>query len=127
MAISGPGDIGYFDEEAYLYIVDRKKEIIIRGGENISCQEVEDAIYSNKSIAEACIFGVEDERFGEVPALVYHVKEGSQHLSQDELLDYLKDKLAPFKMPVHIWQYDEPLPKLGTAKIAKIVLGQEAP
>ncbi|SIN69171.1 Acyl-CoA synthetase (AMP-forming)/AMP-acid ligase II [Parasphingorhabdus marina DSM 22363] len=118
------GDIGYFDEEAYLYIVDRKKEIIIRGGENISCQEVEDAIYSNKSIAEACIFGVEDERFGEVPALVYHVKDGHS-LSQDELLDYLKDKLAPFKMPVHIWQYDEPLPKLGTAKIAKIVLAKK--
>ncbi|MEO0442006.1 MAG: class I adenylate-forming enzyme family protein, partial [Pseudomonadota bacterium] len=118
------GDIGYFDEEGYLYIVDRKKEIIIRGGENISCQEVEDAIYSNTSIAEACIFGVDDERFGEVPALVYHVKNGYS-LSQDELLDYLKDKLAPFKMPVHIWQYDEPLPKLGTAKIAKIVLAKK--
>ncbi len=118
------GDIGEFDEDGYLFIVDRKKEIIIRGGENISCQEVEAAIYSNPAIAEACIFGVPDERFGEVPALVYYVKEG-HNLSQDDLLDYLKDKLAPFKMPVHIWQYDEPLPKLGTAKIAKIVLAKK--
>ena len=118
------GDIGYLDEEGYLYIVDRKKEIIIRGGENISCQEVEAAIYSNPAIAEACIFGVNDERFGEVPALVYHVKDG-QNLPQDALLDFLKDKLAPFKMPVHIWEYDEPLPKLGTAKIAKIVLAKK--
>ena len=117
------GDIGYLDPEGYLYIVDRKKEIIIRGGENISCQEVEAAIYGHTAIAEACIFGVEDERFGEVPALVYHVKNGEK-LPQDELLIYLKDKIAPFKMPVHIWQYDEPLPKLGTAKIAKIVLAK---
>ena len=118
------GDIGYLDEEGYLYIVDRKKEIIIRGGENISCQEVEAAVYSHDSVAEACIFGVDDERFGEVPALVYHVEEG-HNLPQEELLEYLKDKLAPFKMPVHIWEYDEPLPKLGTAKIAKIVLAKK--
>ena len=118
------GDIGYLDEEGYLYIVDRKKEIIIRGGENISCQEVEAAVYSHDSVAEACIFGVDDERFGEVPALVYHVEEGHS-LPQEELLEYLKDKLALFKMPVHIWEYDEPLPKLGTAKIAKIVLAKK--
>ncbi|MEO9600198.1 class I adenylate-forming enzyme family protein [Parasphingorhabdus sp.] len=118
------GDIGYLDPEGYLYIVDRKKEIIIRGGENISCQEVEAAVYANRAVAEACIFGVPDERFGEVPALVYHVKDG-QSLTDEQLLASLKDMLAPFKMPVHIWQYDEPLPKLGTAKIAKIVLAKK--
>ena len=118
------GDIGYLDPEGYLYIVDRKKEIIIRGGENISCQEVEAAVYANPAVAEACIFGVPDERFGEVPALVYHTKEGHS-LSSEELLETLKHQLAPFKMPVHVWQYDEPLPKLGTAKIAKIVLAKK--
>ncbi len=118
------GDIGYLDPEGYLYIVDRKKEIIIRGGENISCQEVEAAVYANPAVAEACIFGVPDERFGEVPALVYHTKDGHS-LPEDELLESLKHQLAPFKLPVHIWQYDEPLPKLGTAKIAKIVLAKK--
>lgn len=115
------GDIGYLDPEGYLYIVDRKKEIIIRGGENISCQEVEAAVYSCPAVAEASIFGVNDERFGEVPALVYHVKEGHQ-LPKEALLEFLQGKLAPFKMPVHIWEYDEPLPRLGTEKIAKIEL-----
>ncbi len=118
------GDIGYLDPEGYLYIVDRKKEIIIRGGENISCQEVEAAVYANPAVAEACIFGVPDERFGEVPALVYHTKEGHS-LTDEELLEALKHQLAPYKMPVHIWQYDEPLPKLGTAKIAKIVIAKK--
>jgi len=118
------GDIGYLDPEGYLYIVDRKKEIIIRGGENISCQEVEAAVYANPAVAEACIFGVPDERFGEVPALVYHTKDGHS-LPEDDLLESLKHQLAPFKLPVHIWQYDEPLPKLGTAKIAKIVLAKK--
>ncbi len=118
------GDIGYLDPEGYLFIVDRKKEIIIRGGENISCQEVEAAVYANPAVAEACIFGVHDERFGEVPALVYHTKDGHS-LTDEQLLDSLKSQLAPYKMPVHIWQYDEPLPKLGTAKIAKIVLAKK--
>ncbi|WP_417592935.1 class I adenylate-forming enzyme family protein [Parasphingorhabdus sp.] len=118
------GDIGYLDPEGYLYIVDRKKEIIIRGGENISCQEVEAAVYTNPAVAEACIFGVPDKRFGEVPALVYHVKEGHS-LTDEQLLEGLKHQLAPYKMPVHIWKYDEPLPKLGTAKIAKIVLAKK--
>lgn len=118
------GDIGYLDPEGYLFIVDRKKEIIIRGGENISCQEVEAAVYANPAVAEACIFGVPDERFGEVPALVFHTKDG-HNLTKDELLESLKHQLAPFKMPVHVWQYDEPLPKLGTAKIAKIVLAKK--
>lgn len=118
------GDIGYLDPEGYLFIVDRKKEIIIRGGENISCQEVEAAVYANPAVAEACIFGVPDERFGEVPALVYHTKDGHS-LTDEQLLETLKHQLAPFKMPVHIWQYDEPLPKLGTAKIAKIVLAKK--
>ncbi|ATW02431.1 class I adenylate-forming enzyme family protein [Sphingorhabdus sp. YGSMI21] len=118
------GDIGYLDPEGYLFIVDRKKEIIIRGGENISCQEVEAAVYANPAVAEACIFGVPDERFGEVPALVYHTKDGHS-LTDEELMEFLKHQLAPFKLPVHIWQYEEPLPKLGTAKIAKIVLAKK--
>lgn len=115
------GDIGYLDEEAFLYIVDRKKDIIIRGGENISCPEVEAAAYSNPAIAEVSVFGIPDERFGEVPAIVYYCKPG-QNLTGEELTAYLKTKLAAFKVPSYVWQHDEPLPKLGTAKISKIEL-----
>ena len=59
-----------------------------------------------------------------MPALVYHTKEGHS-LSEEELMESLKHQLAPFKLPVHVWQYEEPLPKLGTAKIAKIVLAKK--
>jgi hypothetical protein len=70
------GDIGMLDEDGYLFIVDRKKDIIIRGGENISCVEVEAAIYAHEAVAEASVFGVPCERLGEQPAAAVHFKEG---------------------------------------------------
>lgn len=114
------GDLGYLDPEGYLYIVDRKKDIIIRGGENITCIEVEDAIYSHDAVAECSVFGLPDERFGEVPAAVYFPKDG-QSLTAEELHAHLSEHIAPFKIPqVHlIWQADKPLPRLGTQKIDK--------
>ena len=69
------GDIGYLDEDNYLFIVDRKKDIIIRGGENISAQEVEAAIYAHPAVSEAAVFGIADERLGEVPAAVVHCEQ----------------------------------------------------
>ena len=72
------GDIGYLDEDGYLFIVDRKKEIIIRGGENISAAEVEAEFYACPAVAEAAVFGAPDERLGEVPVAVVHVKNGEQ-------------------------------------------------
>jgi len=70
------GDLGYLDPEGYLFIVDRKKDIIIRGGENISCIEVEDAIYAHPGVAEASVFGLSHELYGEVPVAVYLANEG---------------------------------------------------
>ena len=72
------GDLGYIDADGYLFIVDRKKDIIIRGGENISCVEVEAAIYAHPDIAEASVFGIPDERFGEIVGAVYVVRDGAQ-------------------------------------------------
>ncbi len=117
------GDIGYLGDEGFLYIVDRKKDIIIRGGENISCQEVEDAAYAHPSLLEVSVFGVPDERYGEVPAMVYLAKPG-ETLEPDRLKDHLKESLAPFKLPAHIWCQNEPLPRLGTAKIDKITVAK---
>jgi long-chain acyl-CoA synthetase len=115
------GDIGYLDEDGYLFIVDRKKDIIIRGGENISCPEVEAAAYEHDAIVELSVFGINDERFGEVPGLVYHTKEGVE-LSPEDLKAFLVTRLAPFKIPVHFWHENEPLPRLGTQKIDRVTL-----
>lgn len=112
------GDLGRVDEDGYLFIVDRKKDIIIRGGENITCIEVEDAIYSHPDVAECSVFGLPDERYGEIPAAVFYPQAGAG-LSAEELRDYLKDRIAPFKQPVHIWEAGESLPRLGTQKIDK--------
>jgi len=115
------GDLGYLDEDGYLYIVDRKKDIIIRGGENITCIEVEDAIYANDDVAECSVFGLPDDRMGEVPAAIFRVKEGRDAMEPGALREFLLSRIAPFKVPLveHIWVTDETLPRLGTQKIDK--------
>jgi acyl-CoA synthetase (AMP-forming)/AMP-acid ligase II len=118
------GDIGYLDEDDYLFIVDRKKDIIIRGGENISCPEVEAAAYEHDDIIELSVFGIADDRYGEVPGIVYLAREGSD-MGPEKLKAYLASKLAPFKVPVHYWQVHEPLPRLGTQKIDRVTLRRQ--
>ena len=115
------GDVGYIDADGYLFIVDRKKDIIIRGGENISCIEVESAIYGHPAIAEASVFGLPHELYGEVPAAVFLAKPGST-LDSDGLRSYLAEHIAPFKIPVQFWQVSAPLPRLGTEKVDKRAL-----
>ncbi|MBX9644732.1 MAG: acyl--CoA ligase [Novosphingobium sp.] len=115
------GDLGYLDEDGYLFIVDRKKDIIIRGGENISCIEVEEAIYAHPDVAEASVFGMADEKFGELPTGVYLTKDGAS-LSEEALRAYLLERIAPFKVPVRLWQEHETLPRLGTEKVDKLTL-----
>jgi acyl-CoA synthetase (AMP-forming)/AMP-acid ligase II len=115
------GDVGYLDEDDYLFIVDRKKDIIIRGGENIACSEVELAIYAHPDIAECAVFALPDERFGEVPAAVFLARPDSG-LSEDELHAFLTRRLAPFKVPAKVWRTHEVLPRLGSEKVDKVAL-----
>ena len=115
------GDLGYLDADGYLFIVDRAKDIIIRGGENISCQEVEQALYAHPAIAEACVFGLPDERLGEVPAAVVHLRDGAA-IEPCGLRDFAAERLAKFKLPARIWFSAESLPKLGTGKVDKKAL-----
>jgi long-chain acyl-CoA synthetase len=115
------GDIGYVDEDDYLFIVDRKKEIIIRGGENISAAEVEAACYACPAIAEVSVFGAPDERLGEVPVAVVHLNDGAA-LTNDELRSFLEGRLAKFKIPERIVFSAEPLPRLGTGKFDRRAL-----
>jgi long-chain acyl-CoA synthetase len=118
------GDVGYVDEDGYLFIVDRKKDIIIRGGENISAAEVEAALYGCEGIAEAAVFGAADERLGEIPVAILHRREGSS-IGEEDLRNFLNGRLAAFKVPGRMIFSDEPLPRLGTGKIDRIALKQQ--
>jgi acyl-CoA synthetase (AMP-forming)/AMP-acid ligase II len=113
------GDVGYLDEDGYLFIVDRKKEIIIRGGENISAAEVEAACYDHPEVAEVAVFGAPDERLGEVPVAVIHPRGP---LEENALRAFLEASIAAFKIPARFIFSSEPLPKLGTGKIDRVAL-----
>ncbi len=115
------GDIGYLDEDGYLFIVDRKKEIIIRGGENISMAEVEAECYACPAVAEVSVIAAPDERLGEVPVAIVYVKDG-QTLNEDELRAFLDGRLAKFKIPERFIFATESLPRLGTGKIDRRAL-----
>jgi long-chain acyl-CoA synthetase len=115
------GDVGYLDGEGYLFLVDRKKDIIIRGGENIACAEVEAALYACPAVGEACVFGAPDDRLGEVPVAVIHVTEGHT-LDEAELRRFLEPRMAKFKIPARFTFDPDPLPRLGTGKIDRVTL-----
>ena len=114
------GDLATIDAEGFVTIVDRKKDIIIRGGENISCLEVDAAIYLHPSVFEAAVFSVPHERLGEVVGAAAVLRPGHT-LTQQELQDFLRTHLAAFKVPEKIWFRDE-LPRGGTEKIDRRAL-----
>ena len=113
------GDIGYLDDEDYLFIVDRKKDIIIRGGENIAAAEVEAACYAHPHVVEVSVFAAPDERLGEVPVAVIHARE---RLDEAEVRSFLEARVAAFKVPARFVFLLEPLPRLGTGKIDRVAL-----
>ncbi|BDC51643.1 long-chain-fatty-acid--CoA ligase [Bryobacterales bacterium F-183] len=118
------GDMAVWDEEGYIHIVDRKKEIIISGGENISSLEIEQHIFAHPDVFECAVVAAPDGRWGEVPAAVVVRKPGTA-LSSEDLQTYLSDRLGRFKLPRIVEVQDEPLPKTGTGKIRKLVLKEK--
>jgi fatty-acyl-CoA synthase len=118
------GDMAVWDEEAFIQIVDRKKEIIISGGENISSIEVEKAIFAHPEVVECAVVAAPDETWGEVPAAIV-VRKPESALTSEDLLDFLKLRLGKFKLPRIIIFSSEPLPKTGTGKIRKLVLREQ--
>jgi fatty-acyl-CoA synthase len=112
------GDMAVWDDETYVTIVDRKKDIIISGGENISSIEVERAIFAHPAVLECAVVSAPDEQWGEVPAAYVALKPGRQ-LNERELCEFLQGRIAKFKMPRRFVFSEEPLPKTGTGKILK--------
>jgi long-chain acyl-CoA synthetase len=105
------------DEDGYFFIVDRKKDLIIRGGYNVYPREVEEILYEHPAVQEAAVVGVPDDSLGEEVAAAVVVKEG-ETLDAQELKAYVKEQVAAYKYPRRIWFVDE-LPKGPTGKILK--------
>jgi acyl-CoA synthetase (AMP-forming)/AMP-acid ligase II len=110
------GDLAVMDAEGYVTILDRKKNIIIRGGENIACLDVEGALHRLPEVIEACAFSVPDDRLGEGVGACVQLREGAT-LSRDAMAQALHGHIAPFKMPAHVWTQYVPLMRGATDKL----------
>ena len=112
------GDLGYMDEDGYVYLVDRAKDMIVSGGENIYSVEVEAALYAHPAVLEAAVFGIPDPRFGEQVHAAVVLKDGHA-VPAEELIAHCRNAIAPYKCPKTIAFHAEPLPKSGAGKILK--------
>ncbi|HPG28741.1 MAG TPA: AMP-binding protein, partial [Myxococcota bacterium] len=113
------GDIARVDEDGFIYIVDRAKDMVLRGGENIFCAEVEAAIHEHDGVAECTVFGVPDDRLGEEVGAAVVPSATPGQLSAAELRDFLGSRLARFKIPRYIWLLDDALPRNASGKFLK--------
>ena len=119
------GDIGHMDQDDFVFITDRKKDMILRGGENIGCQEVEAVLYQHPDVAECAVFGVPDTRLGESVAAVVMLRPGAV-LAVEALRRFAGEHLAQFKIPEHVWLREDRLPRTASEKIFKRSLRDEA-
>jgi long-chain acyl-CoA synthetase len=118
------GDVGHVDEEGYLYITDRAKDMLIRGGENVYCVEIENRLVEHPAIADAAVVGVPHHELGEEVKAVIEVAPG-QEISDDEVRQWVRDGLAEFKVPTYVERWPEKLPRNASGKLLKNVLRGE--
>lgn len=112
------GDIARFDDNGFIYIVDRLKDMVLRGGENVYCAEVESALFDHADVAECTVFGVPDDRLGEeVGAAV--VLKPTATITADDLRNHCADQIARHKIPRYLWLLDKPLPRNASGKFLK--------
>ena len=116
------GDLARLDEEGFLYVVDRAKDMIIRGGENIYSTEVENCLYAHPAVTDCALIGLPHRTLGEEPAAVVHLAPGTA-ASEAELQAWVRERLAGFKMPVAVRFVHETLPRNANGKILKRELG----
>ena len=119
------GDIGHLDDEGFLYITGRAKDIIIRGGENIACGEIENVLYEHPSVNEVAVHGAPDDRLGEIVCATIYLKTGC-NATEEELQNHVRSRLAVFKAPSHVLFVDEPLPRIASGKFDKRSLQKRA-
>ena len=112
------GDIAKIDEDGFVFIVDRAKDMVLRGGENVYCSEVETVIYQHDAVAETAVFGIPDERLGEEVAAAIVLKPGTS-LSEGELRAFLGERIAKHKIPAKVWFLDDQLPRNANGKFVK--------
>jgi long-chain acyl-CoA synthetase len=112
------GDIARIDEDGFIFIVDRAKDMVLRGGENVYCAEVESALYEHGAVAEATVFGVPDDRLGEEVGAAVYLKAGTA-LTADALRDHCRERISAHKVPRYIWFVTEPLPRNANGKFLK--------
>ena len=111
------GDVGFIDEDGFLTLVDRSKDMLVSGGENVYPAEIENALYQHEAVAECAVFGIPHERWGEVPAAHVVLSPGAS-VSEQELIDFCARRIARFKRP-RIIKFVESLPKTPVGKIRK--------
>jgi long-chain acyl-CoA synthetase len=112
------GDLAKIDEEGFVYIVDRAKDMLIRGGENIYCVEVENALYDHPAVMDAAVIGIPHRTLGEEPAAAVYLKPGAS-ATEEALRHFVSQKIAAFKVPVKILFLPETLPRNANGKIMK--------
>jgi len=112
------GDVGRLDAEGYLYLLDRSKDMIITGGENVYCTEVEDALYTHPAILEATVFGIPSEQWGEAVHAVVVLRDGAT-ADEAALIAHCRERIAGYKVPRSIAFQHDPLPKSGPGKVLK--------
>jgi long-chain acyl-CoA synthetase len=113
------GDLGYMDDEGYLFLVDRSKDMIVSGGENVYSTEVEEVLYRHPAVLEAAVFGVPDEKWGEAVYAAVYLRPGTEGVTADELVAFCRESLGGYKVPKGIDLHDQVLPKSGPGKFLK--------
>jgi long-chain acyl-CoA synthetase len=115
------GDVGHLDEDGYLFITDRAKDMLIRGGENVYCVEIENRLVEHDAIADAAVIGVQHPELGEEVKAVIEVVDGAE-LSDAEVRAWVAETLAAFKVPTYVERWDGKLPRNASGKLLKNVL-----
>ncbi len=118
------GDIAYIDRDGFVFIVDRVKDMVLRGGENVYCSDVESAIYEHPAVAEAAAFSVPDERLGEEVGMAVVLQDGAS-LDEDEARSFLAERIAEYKIPRYFWFLDDHLPRNANGKFVKRTLKEQ--